>query len=1347
MGKFISTFKYKLIYIFRINNSNPHKGCLKIGDTTIDTNKKYYELMPNCHDLNEAARGRIDTYTVTAGIKYELLYTEIAVYKVNNPKSKKYGRVVAFRDHNVHEVLKRSNIKVKYFDTNKKQNEWFIIDLETAKRAIKRVKEEKHSLSNDEISFDYNPIVFRPEQTEAIRKTIKRFKDSDMMLWNAKMRFGKTLSALQVVKEMGFQTTIIITHRPVVNEGWYDDFKKIFYDKPEYQFGSKIYGEPSIKKLIESNKPFIYFASIQDLRGSVIVGGKFDKNNEIFDVAWDFIVVDEAHEGTQTNLGKNVLEELIHNKYNKNPKVLELSGTPFNLLTDFEEASIYTWDYIMEQEAKQNWYLNHFCDSNPYEELPQMHIYTYHLEKYLTGFMDIEDKAFNFKEFFRIWTGDVKKDLKQMPSGANIGDFVHEKDIISFLDLICKESDTTNYPFATAEYRDFFRHTLWVLPGVKEAKALSTLLKKHHIFRCFDIVNVAGDGDEEIDTNNALNAVKKAMTNHPESTYTITLSCGRLTTGVSVPEWTAVLMLAGSYSTAASQYLQTIFRVQTPANIDGKIKENCYVFDFAPDRTLKMIAESVQLSAKTKSKNPIAEQQLKMFLNFCPVISVEGTNMKEFKVSMLLQELKKAYTERVVQNGFDDSRLYNDELLKLDDVAIEEFEKLKKVVGASKAKGNINDVEINKEGFSDEEYEQLEKAKKKKKTELTEEEKELLKKQKEQNENRQKAISILRAISIRMPLLVYGMDVDIDTEITIDNFVDLVDNESWKEFMPAGVDKEMFKKFSKYYDKDMFIACARRIRYISKTADELEPIERITKIAQLFSTFKNPDKETVLTPWRVVNMHLSQTLGGYSFYDEKFAEEIIEPRYISFDNITNNTLTNINATILDINSKTGLYPLFAAYSLYRTKCDSYNKELSFDEKLKIWDEVISDNIYVICKTKMAKSITRRTLLGYRKGKINAHAFDDLIMQLKEKPDKFVERVLKKSFWGKGDGQMKFNAIVGNPPYQVSDGGAQASATPVYNYFVDTCKKLNSHFISLIMPSRWMTGGKGLDNFRKSMISDKHIIKLFDYTSSKDIFSSVDIKGGVCIFLRDSFKEEMCEISTISIEGVSKSYRYLSNDDDDIYIRDNVLLQIKSKVQQTGFESFATIVSASKPYGFRAETMVKATKYGLPEFSSTPIEDGFRILGLGEGLKRMWKYLPKNYPIPKINEGLNKYKVFIAEAYGCGAIGEVVSTPVLSTPGELCTETFLQIGPFDNKIEAENCIKYIRTKFFRLMVGIRKQTQHTTQKVYYYVPLQNFIDNSDIDWSRPISEIDQQLYAKYNLSQEEIEFIEIKVKPM
>lgn len=1341
--KFENTFEYKLIYIFRIND-HEHKGCLKIGDATIKTSKKPEQLPPNSHDLNFYARKRIDDYTSTAGIVYDLLYTEIAVYKVKSRNSKKFGQNVAFRDHNVHDVLKRSNIKVKYFDTNKKQNEWFVVDLETAKKAIQCVKEEKKSLLGQDITYHNNPIVFRPEQNEAIKKTIKRFKESNMMLWNAKMRFGKTLSALQVAKEMNFEKTIIITHRPVVSDGWYDDFKKIFYDKKDYQFGSKVYGESSIKKLIKSKKPFVYFASIQDLRGSAIVGGKFDKNNEIFDIAWDFIVVDEAHEGTQTNLGKLVLEELINNKYKISPKVLELSGTPFNLLTDFEEASIYTWDYIMEQEAKQDWYLNHFGDSNPYEELPKMNIFTYHLEKYITGFMDVEDKAFNFKEFFRTWTGNVEKDGKQIPVGSVKGDFIHEKDIVSFLDLICKKSDITNYPFATDEYRDFFRHTLWVLPGVKEAKALSSILKNHHIFKHFEIVNVAGDGDEEIDTSDALKAVKKAMTKKPEETYTITLSCGRLTTGVSIPEWTAVLMLAGSYSTAASQYLQTIFRVQTPANINGRIKENCYVFDFAPDRTLKMIAESVQLSAKTKSKNPIAEKQLTLFLNFCPVISIEGTNMKEYKVSMLLQELKKAYAERVVKNGFDDSRLYNDELLKLDDVDLAEFEKLKKAVGTSVAGSGVQDIEINNEGFNKEEYEKVEKAQKKPKKELTDEEKKLLEELKKKKENRNKAISILRAISIRMPLLVYGMEGDIDTEITIENFVDLVDDLSWEEFMPRDVDKPMFKKFTKYYDKDVFISCARRIRYISKTADELEPTERIVKIAKLFSTFKNPDKETVLTPWRVVNMHMSNTIGGYTFFDEKFDKELDLPRFVDLGEQTKNIIYNENSQILEINSKTGLYPLYLTYSLYKYKCDLSNKELSFNEKLKIWDDVASNNIFVICKTKMAKSITRRTLVGYRTSKVNMHSFDDLIMQFRSKQGQFIQKITKPSFWNKGGiGQMKFNAIVGNPPYQLQDKGvnnsgdvARTSAISIYNLFVSSSKLISEQYVSLIIPSRWMTGGKGLDSFRKENIDDERFEIIHDYENDKEVFPHTDIGGGVMYFLWNKTHSGKLNYYVHNGENITMYNRYL-NTGDSIIIRDYYSSLIVKKVKTKN--SFMEIVSARKPFGFGADITRKRPELFSDIKNSIYDSEFFAWDGVP-----LCKYINEKEIDNK--DLFYSYKVFISKTgdpyMRNGRINKtIIRMPFLGLPKSACSETYLTIGKYDNMFEPESIIKYIQTKFFRFLVLQKKKTQNVSRDIFEFVPLLDFSENSYINWNDTIENIDLQLYKHFEFTLEEIKYID------
>lgn len=1332
--KFNSTFEYKVIYVFRINDGK-HSGCVKIGDATIHTSKSYTDLAPNCHDLNFAARERIDSYTSTAGIVYDLLYTEVAVYKND------VGELKAFRDLKVHDVLKRSGIQVKKFETNKLQNEWFKCDLETAKEAIKAVKECKTALNSSQISNDRNPIVFRPEQKEAIKMTISRYKHDTKMLWNAKMRFGKTLCALEVAKQMGFKKTIIITHRPVVNDSWFEDFEKIFYDKNNYSYGSKNKGK-TFSDLLKHNNNFVYFASMQDLRGSDIVGGNFDKNGDIFETDWDFVVVDEAHEGTKTTLGKNVLEAVIKEKNNTHKTyVLELSGTPFNLLTDFEQESIYTWDYIMEQESKVTWDKYHFGDSNPYEELPRMNIFTYHLEKSLPVYIDVMDKAFNFKEFFKTWTGDIKKDGKPIPKGMSKGDFVHENDVKAFLDLICKKDDTTNYPFSTSAYRNFFRHSLWIVPGVKEAKALSTLLKRHHIFKNFTIVNVAGDGDEEIDTSDALKTVKKAMTNSPDTTYTITLSCGRLTTGVSVREWTAVLMLAGTYSTAASQYLQTIFRVQTPANINGKIKEECYVFDFAPDRTLKMVAESVQLSARAGVNNSVAEVALGKFLNYCPVISIENSNMKEYKVSELLQELKKAYAERVARNGFDDPKIYNDELLKLTEVELKEFNNLKAIVGQSKQTKKTGEIDINKEGFNKEESEEEKELQKIPKNKRSEEEEARLAELKEKRKNRDSAISILRAISIRMPLLVYGMDINIDSDVTIDNFADYIDDTSWEEFMPKGVDKTMFKKFSKYYDKDIFVAASRRIRYIAKTADELEPTERVKKIASLFATFKNPDKETVLTPWRVVNMHMSQTLGGYCFYDDKYENVLDEPRYVDQGEVTKDTLNNPNANILEINSKTGLYPLYVTYSMYRTKLK--NEDKSFEDKLKIWDELVFNNIYVICKTPMAKAITRRTLLGYRKGKINAHAFDDLIMQMKEKQSQLIQKIKTPSFWNKGGSEMKFNAVVGNPPYQEQDSGknkfddvARTSAISVYQYFVESSKAITDRYVSLIIPTRWMTGGRGLDDFREKNIKDKHYICLHDYGNDREVFPNTDIGGGIMYFLWD--KEYVGKVNYYSHNF--DNIVYVNRDlytGDSIIIRDYNSAIILKKIKSDS--SFMNIVSSRKPFGLAADISQKK-----PELFSSYKSDDFSVKFYCWDGTPCIKYIKESAIKDKIL--LNNYKVFISKTgdpyMRLGRMNKaILRKPFIGENYTACSETYLSIGSFENHVEAENIVKYISTKFFRFLVLQKKKTQNVSKDVFEFVPMLDFKDNLDIDWNRSIEEIDEQLYKKYNLSIEETKYID------
>ncbi len=534
-----------------------------------------------------------------------------------------------------------------------------------------------------------------------------------------------------------------------------------------------------------------------------------------------------------------------------------------------------------------------------------------------------------------------------MPEDANVGSFVHEADIVSFLNLITQDNGDSNYPFSNNEYRNYFRHSLWMVPGVKEAKALSALLKSHHIFGngAFNIANVAGDGDEEESTKEALKKVEDAIGTNPDDSYSITISCGRLTTGVSVRPWTAVLMLSGSYSTKAATYMQTIFRVQTPATINGKVKEECYVFDFAPDRTLKIIAEATKISAKAGKTSDDDRDIIGEFLNFCPVISIDGTAMHPYDVDGMLQQLKRVYTDKVVSSGFDDIHIYNDKLLKLDNLELLEFAALKKIIGASKQTKKQNDVDVNNQGLTNEEYEKIKAAEKKPKKDLTDEEKALLEKRKKKQEQKQSAISILRGIAIRIPLLIYGANKSLDEDITVDNFTDSIDPQSWEEFMPKGVTKQKFNYFAKYFDPDIFVAAGRKIRNQARSADELSPTERVKRIAEIFSTFKNPDKETVLTPWRVVNMHLGDCLGGYDFYDADHKETIEEPRFVDHGAVTAETLANEDACILEINSKTGLYPLYVAYSIYRKRCKEYDEsQLDFDTEWTLWLKTIEENL-------------------------------------------------------------------------------------------------------------------------------------------------------------------------------------------------------------------------------------------------------------------------------------------------------------------------------------------------------------------------------------------------------------------
>ena len=318
--------------------------------------------------------------------------------------------------------------------------------------------------------------------------------------------------------------------------------------------------------------------------------------------------------------------------------------------------------------------------------------------------------------------------------------------------------------------------------------------------------------------------------------------------------------------------------------------------------------------------------------------------------------------------------------------------------------------------------------------------------------------------------------------------------------------------------------------------------------------------------------------------------------------------------------------------------------------------------------------------------------------------------------------MKFDVIIGNPPYQLSDGGAQASATPLYDKFVLQAKKLNPRYLTMIIPSRWFAGGKGLDDFRDEMLHDNRLRVIHDYISSSDCFSGVEIKGGVCFFLWDRDNIGLCDIYTHKDNEISHSYRKLLEENNDTFIRYNQAINILQKVRAENENSFSTIVSSRKPFGLPTN---------FTDFMKTGDESFVKIYA-----NKTIGYLDKSFIIPRNTEWISKYKLFIPKAIGSGNISEDFIKPILGTPNTICTETYIMCGPFENEQTCKNVMSYINTKFFHFLMGLKKVTQDATAKVYQFIPMQDF--------SKPWT--DKELYTKYNLLQKEIDFIESMVNP-
>ncbi|HEX8607327.1 MAG TPA: Eco57I restriction-modification methylase domain-containing protein, partial [Pedobacter sp.] len=643
---------------------------------------------------------------------------------------------------------------------------------------------------------------------------------------------------------------------------------------------------------------------------------------------------------------------------------------------------------------------------------------------------------------------------------------------------------------------------------------------------------------------------------------------------------------------------------------------------------------------------------------------------------------------------------------------------------------------------------------------LSEEEGEVLKKLAEAREQKKTAVSILRAVSIRMPMLVYGANVSIREDISLEKFIDLVDETSWAEFMPKGLTKDIFREFTKYYDQEVFRGVARIIRAKAYDCDNLPPTERIEALAEIFSTFKNPDKETVLTPWKVVNMHMTMTLGGHDFCSE-VKGKAEKPEWKS-KGVDTGVWSQPNAKIFEINSKSGLYPLLAAYNLYSRKLTNQKHP---EEKVhqKLWNEVLHNNIYVLCKTPMAKTITERTLAGYTKTHTNIVYIEDLVQKLQQKgtyKNYNIKDELLKQF-GFQNQNMKFTAVVGNPPYHESTNGYNRQE-PIYHYFYDFAESIGEKYC-LISPARFLfDAGLTPKAWNSKMLGNPHLKVLYYNPDSKQLFSNIDIKGGIAIlhydknksfgaiknFVADESLRKIISHLGLSLESNLPSIMYGGRSDlkfNKEFLKKypssktDRLSQIQTKHPEV------TELGPNEEYELKSSTF-ESLPYVFGNEKPKDVSNYFGILGLDNG-RRTWRWIERKFMTPRYPQrnNIDKWKIFIPKANGSGTFGEALSAPVVGGPFESATPTFISIGAFNSKTEAINASKYIKTKFLRCLLGVLKITQDNPPSKWSYVPIQDFTKMSDIDWSKPVPEIDTQLYKKYGLSKEEINFIETKVK--
>lgn len=1192
----------------------------------------------------------------------------------------------------------------------------------------------------------------RPNQD----KTIKAFKAAvdngrTNLLMYAVMRFGKSFTSMCCAKEMGAKLVVVVSAKADVRDEWRKTVESAENFRNDYEFFSSADLENNYSIVTDTldhptdAKKVVVFLTLQDLQGENIK----DKHAQIFGRKIDLLLVDETHFGARAEKYGAVLRASQGEKLSKEEKyavedILEstkefdvnvtvhLSGTPYRILMsdefDREQDLIAFYQFTDIVHEQEEWDKDNFAKDEPKEEWENPYF----------GFPQMIRFAFKPNESARkrmaaLRENGVSDAFSALFKPHSVGKaengshklFVHEHEILELLEVIDGSKEDEELlgflDYDKIKHGKMCRHIVVVLPYCASCDALEALIKnnanKFKNLNGYEIINISG-----VDNPNRYKKpsdIKRAISScEAEGKKTITLTVNRMLTGSTVPEWDTMLFLKDTSS--PQEYDQAIFRLQNQyiktfvdesgETIKFNMKPQTLLVDFDPDRVFVMQEQKAQVynvntdeAGNSKLCERIAEE-----LRISPIIVMNKDKIVRITATDILKvvsEYSKArgVAEETVEIPVDMSLLDIDAIR----VAIERENELGSKAGLTikGADEDGDDMDIPDDTNPTDTTGETGK------TTGTETQTDEPGDTSQTEEKGKDAVKQFRSYYARILFFAF---LTKNMVISLSDIIDCIEEPNNARIAKnLGISKTVLEGMLKYADKFVLSRLDYKIHNLNQLSqdDSVDPITRAVVSVQKFGKLGESE---VITPKHI-------------------CKDMID----MIDDADLKAVMDSGNKVLDIAGKAGEFAL-AVFEKYIA--------LGYDK------ESLKDAIYTIPTSGITYEFTRMIyeILGLNVNNIATKFNSYSLLDVKDEDDdidyakvatllrqnKPFDTITMNDEITEGDEMVNFDVVVGNPPYQVSDGGAQASARPIYHNFVGLSKKVGPSFMTLIMPTRWYAGGKGLDEFRNDMLNDTSISELHDFLHPEEVFPDTNNRGGVCYLLWDHKHVKIdSDVRIVSHEGngvVKTSTRKLRYKDLDIFIRNSAAISILNKVIVD--ETVDTVehhISPRRPFGLDGN-FIKTADFKI---EATGMVDPIKCYGKAKTVG----YVERS-KVPSHTEWIDKWKVFMPYANNIGTeLNDDNQNTFVVAPNSICTETFLIAGmDMDlDETSARNLSNYLRTRFARFLLSMAKISQHGTSKTYRFVPSLDFTKA----WS------DEELYTKYRLNEEEIAFIESMIKPM